>query len=123
MKHVLICLLAFTAFNFSAQIKKKDLGTYQGTIPSYKINNGSQLLEVASCNITVSLDKDSLKLVIGSKTCSGAYVVKKIKRRTYNIHLTTPHSQLEEVFRLEGKEREILRKGLFPQPDCELIKL
>lgn len=123
MKHVLICLLALNAFNFSAQIKKKDLGTYKGSIPSYKINNGSQLLEVASCSITVSLDKDSLKLVIGSKTYSGAYVVKKIKRRAYNIHLTTPHSQIEEVFRLDGKEREMLRKGIFPQPDCELFKL
>ena len=123
MKHVLICILIFKAFNFSAQIKKKDLGTYKGSIPSYKINNGSQLLEVTSCNITVSLDKDSLKLVIGSKTYSGVYEVKKIKRRAYNIHLTTPHSQLEEVFRLEGKERRMLRKGIFPQPDCELIKL
>lgn len=123
MKHVLICLLALNAFYFSAQIKKKDLGTYKGTIPSYKINNGSQLLEVASCSITVSLDKDSLKLVIGSKTYSGAYEVKKIKRRAYNIHLTTPHSQIEEVFRLDGKEREMLRKGIFPQPDCELFKL
>jgi hypothetical protein len=123
MKHVLICILIFKAFNFSAQIKKKDLGTYKGNIPSYQINNGSQLLEVASCNITVFLYKENLKLVIGSKTYSGGYAVKKIKRRAYDIHLTTPHSQIEEVFRLDGKERKMLRKGIFPQPDCQLIKL
>ena len=60
------------------------------------------------------LDKDSLKLVVGSKTYSGAYVVKKIKRRAYNIHLTTPHSQIEEVFRLDGKERENVTKRDIP---------
>jgi hypothetical protein len=122
MKYVLISFLVFFTLELSAQIKKRDLGIYQGTLAAYQINNGKQLLDVEACTIQVTLSKEDLRLDIGTKSYKGLYLVKKTKRRDYRISFTTPNSQIEETFILRGKEKKMNRKGIFPQPDCTLIK-
>jgi len=122
MKYVLISFLVFCTLDLSAQIKKRDLGIYQGTLAAYQINNGKQLLDVEACTIQVTLSKENLRLDIGTKSYKGLYLVKKTKRRDYYISFLTPNSQLEEIFILRGKKKKMKRKGIFPQPDCTLIK-
>jgi len=122
MKAVLFSIMLVSVFGLSAQIKKKDLGRYVGTIESYKINSGQELLTVKACPISVTLNKESLLLNIGSKEFKTVYRMKKIERRSYMIFIDVPYSDLEESFSLNGKDKIMLRKGIFPQPNCELKK-
>tara|TARA_B100000524_G_scaffold182946_1_gene94324 strand:+ start:12507 stop:12881 length:375 start_codon:yes stop_codon:yes gene_type:complete len=123
MKMVLLGFILICSFGLTAQIKKKDLGRYTGTIESYKINIGQELLTVEDCPIEITLNKDNLVLKIGSKKYTVAYRIKKLERRSYIITIGMPYSDLEESFSLNGKNKEMLRKGLFPQPDCTLKKV
>ena len=122
MKMVLLGFILICSFGLTAQIKKKDLGKYTGTIESYKINSGQELLTVEACPISITLNKENLLLKIGLKEYTAAYRIKKLERRSYIITVSIPYSDLEESFSLNGKNKEILRKGLFPQPDCTLKK-
>ena len=122
MKMVLLGFILICSFGLTAQIKKKDLGHYTGTIESYKINSGQELLTVEACPISITLNKENLLLKIGLKEYTAAYRIKKLGRRSYIITVSIPYSDLEESFSLNGKNKEMLRKGLFPQPDCTLKK-
>ena len=122
MKAILFSIMLVSVFGLSAQIKKKDLGRYVGTIESYKINSGQELLTVKACPISVTLNKETLLLNIGSKEFKAIYRMKKIERRSYMIFIDVPYSDLEESFSLNGKDKIMLRKGIFPQPDCALKK-
>lgn len=122
MKMILLVFILICSFGLTAQIKKKDLGRYTGTIESYKINSGQELLTVQSCPISITLNKENVVLKIGSQEYKTAYAIKKFERRSYIITVGTPYSDLEESFSLNGKNKEMLRKGLFPQPDCILKK-
>ena len=122
MKMVLLGFILICSFGLSAQIKKKDLGNYTGTIESYKINSGQELLTVEACPISITLNKENLLLKIGLKEYTAAYRIKKLERRSYIITVGIPYSDLEESFSLNGKDKIMLRKGLFPQPDCTLKK-
>ena len=122
MKMILLAFILICSFGLTAQIKKKDLGRYTGTIESYKINSGQELLTVQASPISITLNKDNVVLKIGSQEYKAAYAIKKLERRSYIITVGTPYSDLEESFSLNGKNKEMLRKGLFPQPDCVLKK-
>ena len=122
MKMVLLGFILICSFGLTAQIKKKDLGHYTGTIESYKINSGQELLTVEACPISITLNKENLLLKIGLKEYTAAYRINKLERRSYIITVSIPYSDLEESFSLNGKNKEMLRKGLFPQPDCTLKK-
>ena len=122
MKMILLVFILICSFGLTAQIKKKDLGRYTGTIESYKINSGQELLTVEACPISITLNKENLLLKIGLKEYTAAYRIKKLERRSYIITVSIPYSDLEESFSLNGKNKEMLRKGLFPQPDCTLKK-
>ena len=123
MKMVLLGFILICSFGLTAQIKKKDLGHYTGTIETYKINSGQELLTVEACPISITLNKENLLLKIGLKEYTAAYRIKKLERRSYIITVSIPYSDLEESFSLNGKNKEMLRKGLFPQPDCTLKKV
>ena len=122
MKMILLAFILICSFGLTAQIKKKDLGRYTGTIESYKINSGQELLTVQASPISITLNKYNVVLKIGSQEYKAAYAIKKLERRSYIITVGTPYSDLEESFSLNGKNKEMLRKGLFPQPDCILKK-
>ena len=122
MKVLVLSFLLISSFGLISQIKRKDLGRYQGTLAAYKINNGKELLTVQACPISVSLNKENLILKIGPREYTATYQVKKLERRKYEILVKVPYSDLKESFSLNGKRKEMLRKGIFPQPDCKLTK-
>tara|TARA_B100000902_G_scaffold298158_1_gene285404 strand:+ start:244 stop:618 length:375 start_codon:yes stop_codon:yes gene_type:complete len=122
MKAIVLSFLLMTSFGLMAQIKRKDLGRYEGTVPAYKINIGQELLTVQASPISVDLNKENILLKIGSREYTSTYQVKKLERRRYEILVRVPYSDLKESFSLNGKRKEMIRKGIFPQPDCKLKK-
>lgn len=122
MKTPLIFLLLFLSVSISAQIKKKDLGTYTGIIEAYRLNNGVKLIMVKQSDVRVSIDKTILTLQIGQQEYKSEYEVSKESKRVYRITSNLEYSDIQESFVLYGKEKKLLRKGIFPQPDSKLVK-
>ena len=122
MKIPLILFFLLLGVSISAQIKKKDLGLYAGVIEEYSINNGVKLLTVQESTVRVSIDKSMLILQIGQQEYKAAYKASKESKRVYKITADLKYSDIQESFYLYGKEKRLLRKGIFPQPDSELVK-
>ncbi|MEJ6505132.1 MAG: hypothetical protein QNK70_05605 [Crocinitomicaceae bacterium] len=122
MKIALILFFSLLGVSISAQIKKKDLGLYAGVIEEYRINNGVKLLTVQESTVRVSIDKSMLILQIGQQEYKATYKARKESKRVYKITADLKYSDIQESFYLYGKEKRLLRKGIFPQPDSELVK-
>tara|TARA_B100000674_G_scaffold494174_1_gene518123 strand:- start:395 stop:787 length:393 start_codon:yes stop_codon:yes gene_type:complete len=119
---VLICFF-ISAVLCNAQVKKKDQGTYKGLIPEYKINTSQELISVDSCTIQIKIEKNTCHIKLDNLKYEGTYKLTKKDKRTYVLKVKTDYSDIEEQLILFGKEKKIKRKGIFPQPNCELIKL
>ena len=98
MKTPLIFLLLFLSVSISAQIKKKDLGTYTGIIEAYKLNNGVKLIMVKQSDVRVSIDKTILTLQIGQQEYKSEYEVSKESKRVYRITSNLEYSDIQESF-------------------------
>ena len=123
MKLFLSCFFAFsTAFCFSqnVKLKKKYLKNYKGNIPTYEINYNNNLVKIDASEITIQLKKDSLYISVGSSIWSGIYSVAKTGKKTFEIIGKMNGSGISEVLKLNSRDKTIVRKGLFPQPDAEL---
>ena len=123
MKFVVLTLFIYSASLLFSQVKKRELGYYQGTIASYTINTGQELLKVDSSAIVIWLEKDRISFKIDNKKYKGTYTVKKRNKRNYLLKAKLNYSDIEEELRIVGKNKTIWRKGLFPQPDSFLHKL
>jgi hypothetical protein len=66
-------------------LKKKLLGEYSGKIGAYKINTGSQLIDVASTDISVQLRKTDLNFAIGRNEMTVPYTWVKKDKTTFII--------------------------------------
>jgi hypothetical protein len=104
-------------------VKKRDLGYYKGIIPSYTINTGQELLSVEACNMLIRLEKERISFKLDNKEYNGTYSVKERIKRNYTLKVKLDFSDIEEELRIEGKNKSMWRKGLFPQPDSNLHKL
>ena len=123
MKLFLLTLFVGSASLFYSQVKKRELGYYQGIISSYTINSGQELLTVDSSLIFVWMEKDSVSFKIDGKEYVGTYSVKQRIKRNYVIKAKLGFSDIEEELRIDGKNKSMWRKGLFPQPNSYLRKL
>jgi hypothetical protein len=123
MKFFVLTIFICSASLLFSQVKKRELGYYQGTISSYTINTGQELLTVDSSEIIIWLENDRISFKIDNKKYKGTYTVKKRNKRDYTLKVKLGFSDIEEELRITGKNKSIWRKGLFPQPDSVLHKL
>ena len=116
-----LILILFTQLTLaqSKPLKRKYRGTYEGEIPAYNAIIGTNEVSVKSQNIKLSIDKDSLFLVIGQYNYANTY---ELQNKTNNIelHFEREGSGIEEVLILDTQTKNLIRKGLFPQPDAVL---
>ena len=123
MKLFLSCLFAFSTalcFSQNVKLKKKYLKNYKGNIPTYEINYNNNLVRIDASEITVQLKKDSLYISVGPSKWAGIYSVAKTGKKTFEIIGKMEDSGVSEVLKLNARDKTIVRKGLFPQPDAEL---
>lgn len=114
------CTFAFGSFGQTVKLKKKYLKAYEGTVPSYSINLGEEIVKVNSENIKVTLKKDSLFVLVGKVNYGGTYKVEKITKKEYKITGTMEETGIPALFFLDLKNKTLLRKGVFPQPESIL---
>ena len=113
----------FVAFGQTVKLKKKYLKAYDGTLPSYSINLGEEIVKVNSEYLKVTLKKDSLFVLVGKVNYSGTYKVEKITKKEYKITGAMEETGIPALFFLDLKKKTLLRKGVFPQPEAFLQKV
>jgi len=112
---------AFGVFGQSVKLKKKYLKAYDGTLPSYSINLGEEIVKVNAEYLKVTLKKDSLFVLVGKVKYVGTYKVEKITKKEYKITGAMEETGIPALFFLDLKNKTLLRKGVFPQPESLLI--
>ena len=115
-----VCTFAFGTFGQSIKLKKKYLKVYDGTLPAYSINLGEEIVKVNSEYLKVTLKKDSLFVLVGKVKYSGTYKVEKITKKEYKITGAIEETGIPALFFLDLKNKTLLRKGVFPQPESLL---
>jgi len=119
MKIVLFLLsfvFSFSSFSQTIKLKKKYQKVYEGTIPSYLINTGNEVVKVGSEYTRLTIKKDSLYLSVGKFTYSGIYKTQKISKKSLSIIGSMEQTGISEELILDTKSKSIVRKGVFPQP-------
>lgn len=110
--------------SYGQSVKKKLLGTYSGTIPSYMIESGEQLINVGASSISiVFLSENKVEETIGATKTEGTYRITSDDKATYTIQVNYPNQIVYEELVLSKKDRTILRKGFYPQPETKLTKI
>ena len=117
------CTFAFVVSGQSVKLKKKYLKVYEGTIPSYSINLGEEIVKVNSEILKATLKKDSLYVLVGKVKYSGTYKVEKITKKEYKITGAMEETGIPALFFLDLKNKTLVRKGVFPQPEALLQKV
>ncbi len=123
MKVVILICFFCSSILCNAQVKKRDQGTFKGLIPAYKINTGQELIGVDECTIEIKIKKNTCSIKLDDLKYEGIVNIIKKDKRTYVIRVKTEHSDIEDQFILFGKQKKLKRKGIFPQPNSDLIKL
>lgn len=110
--------------SYGQSVKKKLLGIYSGTIPSYMIESGEQLINVGASSISiVFLSENKVEETIGATKTEGTYRITSDDKATYTIQVNYPNQIVYEELILSKKDRTILRKGFYPQPESKLTKI
>jgi hypothetical protein len=119
----LLLLIAPSFVNAQKPLKKKFFGKYEGEIAAYKINSGSQFIDVSSTPISIVIQKKDLVLKVGRNEMNVAYTWSKKDKKTIQIEFIRPIDETKELVILTKKSKEILREGIYPQPKCVLRKV
>lgn len=124
---ITIAFFTFLTNDVSAQtvrLKRKYLKEYQGEMPTYNALIGKEMIEVTPARITIKLFKDSLFLFIGNSDYKSVYSASKYSSTDEIILLMErDNTGIEERFILNKKNKTIVRKGVFPQPDVCLNRI
>ena len=124
MRILVVILLVLTPMIGSGQkeisLKKKFFGTYVGSIPSYKYDNGSEIIEVSSTDITVIITSDKISVAIGNNKISGSYDVMFEAKSYYLLDAKMEGQLATERIMVYKTRRHISRDGMYPQPVTEL---
>ena len=127
MTKFFICASVFvflTSLSSNAQeLKKKLRGTYLGTLPSYYMEVGEQLLEVDDAQVSITfLEGNKVQETLGSSNQEGVYRITSESKTAIIIQVNYPNQLVYEVLEIRKKEKTIIRKGFYPQPECKLTK-
>lgn len=126
MKMIFLFLLfiagSFTSNKGDTKLKKKVLGAYSGTIPGYKMDNGTMILEVLACSIQIELSRENVQIEIGKDKFISVYKVIFEDDDTYVLETKADGQKIAERLKVYKKEKKIIREGIYPQPDAILEK-
>jgi hypothetical protein len=125
MKHWLLFFFLWASLSTVAQkpLKKRFCVEYVGQIEAYKLNTGSQLIDVVSADISIKLRKTDLDFTIGRNEMTVPYTLNKKDKTTLILTFKRAVDESPETLFLYKKTKSIKRLGLFPQPDVQLSKV
>ena len=121
-KIFLISFLLIPSISEAQKVKRKFRGYYAGIIKSYKINSGEDYLTVKETPISILVEKRKLTINIGNVNFNGVPEIKQTSRSILELSLKRPNDFGTEKISVYRKNRYLVRKGISPQPNTELLK-
>lgn len=119
---IIIIASSFTFAQKEITLKKKYLGAYNGTIPSYQIDSGTDLIDINAQKISISIKVDSIMFEINKNLYQGTYKVLFEASKYYVLNCTIDNRQIGERVVVYKRGNKISRDGLYPQPSAMLAK-
>ncbi len=121
----------FTLFTFilvsfqslSQEIKKKNLGLYEGYIPAYSILSDTSVFEVSGVSIQLNLQSNFIEYKLDKLARSGDYQVISKNKKQYIIDVYFEKENESDRLLLDEKSKSIIREGFPPQPEVTLLKV
>jgi hypothetical protein len=104
-------------------LKKKFKGSYEGTISTFKLDTGEDLVDVSSIPIRIEIDQDSVHFNIGKHKLSGSYYVMFEADKYFLLDCKIPGRLAGERVVVYKRGKKISRDGLYPQPSAMLYKV
>jgi hypothetical protein len=124
----LLILLLMTCFSFGVysqkdlKLKKKYLGNYKGTIPSYQLDASPSIIDVSESSIYITITADDIEITIGNRALKGVYEVLFEADSYYLLDATMENQLATERIMVYKRGKHLSRDGMFPQPVVELNK-
>ncbi|WP_300663831.1 hypothetical protein [Fluviicola sp.] len=124
MRFLLLVWMLVVSLSVDSQVlKKKNLGVYQGEIPSYALELGEEVLQVRQAHVSVEFKTDgTLTEKIDSKETKGIYLILSEDKYAVYLEVKLDGQYIPENYVLYKKDRRLERKGIYPQPDAFLKK-
>ena len=104
-------------------LKKKYKGSYEGTISTFKLDTGQDLVDVGSVPIRIEIEGDSVLFSIGKHRISGTYKVMFEASKYFLLDCKIPGRLAGERVVVYKRGKKISRDGLYPQPSAMLYKV
>lgn len=125
LRFIALIILVFTiktaSFGQTQSVKRKYRGIYEGTIPTYEVRMGQDIIAVKATNMHVYLDRDSVYFEIGTFRYNSTFQLEKTSASLL-INSDRENSGIPEQLILDPKTKTMIRKGLYPQPDATLTR-
>jgi hypothetical protein len=111
-----------TSQTLVTNLKKKNLGIYQGEIPSYNYLMDTLSISVDKTLIEILLTDNAINITIGRINKKGSYHILFKGKDYYVIDAFFEGDILTERLVLNEKRKTIMREGSYPQPNATLKK-
>lgn len=118
---ILVFAMTTASFGQSQALKRKYRGIYEGTIPSYEVRMGQDIIIVNATDMRIELYRDSINLEMETYRYNSTYQLEKTSA-SFKITANRENSGIPEQLILDPKNKTIIRKGLYPQPDATLMR-
>lgn len=105
------------------ELKRRYLGSYEGTIPGYKVESSQDILDVSPALIQIEIGKNQVELTVGGNTLYGTYEIMFEAKKYYLMDVTVEGQLATERILVYKTGKHLSRDGMYPQPVTELKKL
>jgi len=114
----------------TTMVPKKMCGTYLGIQPAYLVLQHNQSIQIDSVKMEIEVSRNEISIcykipefcpVLNGRIA----VINKLgkgRRKTWTVQVTSTNSMIFEELVFNQKRKVLTRKGVFPQPDTQLIK-
>jgi hypothetical protein len=122
---IVFAVFLFLSFHSNGQeLKKKLLGSFEGTIPSYAIDFQGEVLQVPVAPIRIDLQAaQKAILILNGQSKQGNYKILAEDKTSITLECLFVGDDIPEILILFKKEKRLERKGVYPQPDVFLKKI
>jgi hypothetical protein len=125
-KHLLYLFICFSISAVAQKpvvLKKKFYGSYEGEIPAYTLDVGTDNVDVDAVTIKIKLEGDSVHITVGQNALHGVYHILFEGKNYFVLDCRMDGQLAGERIVVYNRGKRISRDGLFPQPSSFLDRV
>jgi hypothetical protein len=119
-----VCFSLLVSITLNAQkIRRKNFGEYSGTIAPFELVIDTVSVNVAGAPIVIRFEKELhlFSQTIGDSQLTGTWEITKKTTAIIYLKVTFPGNIFEQ-YELYLTDKKMVRNGMYPQPNTQLMK-